>query len=220
MDLGDRMKEYEEHYQTEIPRRMPVVMRLDGKCFHSLTKGCEKPFDAGLRSAILLGVRDLLEEAPARMAYQQSDEVSLLFIDYNRFDTQQWLGGNIQKMASVAAAIMSVGFSKAWAKPGYFDARLIAIPERDIVNYFIWRQQDCMRNAVSMASRTVFSAKQLHEKHGGERKAMLASKGVKFEDYDLGFRQGTVITKSEVMAAPVFSKDRSFLEKFLTVEEE
>lgn len=220
MNIDDRMKMYEGTYQTEMPRRMPVVMRLDGKTFHTLTRNCERPFDKKLWQAIVGATQDLLEETHARVAYQQSDEVSLLFIDYNKFDSEQWVGGSTQKMVSISASIMGVGFSSRWGSPGYFDSRVMGIPERDVLNYFVWRQQDCMRNAVAMAARTEFSQKQLYGKHIDEQKTMLGEKGVKFDEYEAVFRFGTVVTKEGHHAAPVFSNDRDFLKKFLSVEEE
>ena len=220
MNIEDRMKFYEKTYQTDIPRRMPVVIRLDGKCFHSLAKNCEKPFDAKLWKSIVKATQAVLEETHARVAYQQSDEVSLLLIDYNKFDSQPWVGGNIQKMVSITAGIMSATFSAEWGKAGYFDSRVMAISERDIENYFVWRQQDAMRNAVAMAARTQFSQKQLHEKHIEEQKAMLGTKGFQFSDYPADFRMGTIITEREHHVAPLFSKEKDFLKKFLSVEEE
>ena len=164
-----------------------------------------------------------MKEIPARIAYQQSDEVSLLLIDYNRFDTEQWFGGVIQKMASVSASIMGVQFSSNWGKPGYFDSRVLAIPERDIENYFVWRQRDCMRNAAIMAAQSRFSHKHLHMKNADEMKMMLEKEGVRFDDYPGQFRFGTVITKTDRMSsidAPIFSKNRDFLKQYLSVEQE
>lgn len=221
MNIDDRMKMYEKTYQTDIPRRMPVVMRLDGKTFHSVAKNCKKPFDESLWSAIVEATKELLEECHARVAYQQSDEVSLLFIDYNKFDSDQWFGGNVQKMVSVSAAIMSAHFSKKWGvRMGYFDSRVMAIPERDVLNYFVWRQQDAMRNAVAMAARNEFSQKELHGKGVYEQESMLQRKGVRFEEYPEDFRMGTVITKEGHHPAPLFTQERDFLKKFLAVEEE
>ena len=111
MDLGDRMKAYEETFRNVLPVRMPAVIRLDGKAFHSLTRGCERPFDERLRLCLVEATKALLEEVPGRMAYHQSDEVSVLLIDYNHFDSEQWFKGVVQKIVSVAASVMGVEFS-------------------------------------------------------------------------------------------------------------
>ena len=47
--LGDRMKNnYENRAKTYLLRRTPVIIRLDGKAFHTFTRGFAKPFDARL----------------------------------------------------------------------------------------------------------------------------------------------------------------------------
>lgn len=220
MDLGDRMKAYEETFRTSLPVRMPAVIRLDGKAFHSLTRHCARPFDEKFHLCMIGAAAAILDEIPGRMAYCQSDEVSILLIDYNRFDTEQWFKGVVQKMVSVAASMMGVEFSARWGKAGYFDARVFVVPERDIVNYFIWRQRDAMRNAVSMAAQAHYSPKQLLGKHSDDMIGMLHEKGILFEDYPAWFRRGSVVTKIAAEAAPVFSKEREYLTQFLAIEEE
>lgn len=228
MNIDDRMKRYEAATRFQLTARMPVVIRLDGKAFHTFTKGCERPFDAGLRGALTCAAQALLEEVPARFAYAQSDEISLLLVDYNKFESQQWFDGFVQKMASVSASVMTGYFNRNWGgrrgdkinPPGFFDARVFPIPERDVENHFVWRQQDAMRNAVSMAAQAHFPHKELQGKHTGQMLGMLSEKGIKFEDYPAWFRLGSIITREAIDAAPVFTQDKLFLKKFLTVEEE
>lgn len=228
MNIDDRMKRYEAATRYQLTPRSPVVIRLDGKAFHTLTKDARRPYDTSIRDAMVYGAKMLLSEIPARFAYQQSDEVSLLLVDYNKFESQQWFDGIIQKMASVSASIMGVEFTTALGgvKHGYFDARVFEIPERDIENHFVWRQQDAMRNAVSMAAQAYFSSKELHGKHTGEMLEMLSVKGIKFDEMPAWFRFGTIVTRDrspegvKAEAAPVFTQDKTFLKKFLTVEEE
>lgn len=220
MELGDRMKKYEEPFRGMLPARMPAVIRVDGKAFHSLTRNCPRPFDWRVRDCLVEAARAAMYEIPARMAYHQSDEVSMLLVDYNRFDSAQWFNGVVQKIVSVAASVMGVQFSQRWGSAGYFDARVFVVPERDIRNYFIWRQQDAMRNALSMAAQAVHPQKQLQNKRGPELLAMLKRKDVQFEKYPAWFRRGSVITRDETVDAPVFSKEKDYLDKFLQVEEE
>lgn len=220
MDIDDRMKAYEEANRHKLTPRTPAVMRLDGKSFHTLTKHCQKPYDLKLRNDLVESVKELLNEVPARFAYHQSDEISLLLIDYNKFNSQQWFDGKIEKMVSVAASIMGAEFSLRWSKPGYFDARIFNVPERDVKNYFIWRQQDCMRNAVSMVAQASFSPKQLNLKNTQQKIQMLAEKGVDFHSTPDWFKFGTIITRTNMYAAPEFLKDREHLDAFLTIEEQ
>lgn len=220
MDLDVRMKAYEDAFRFRLPIRMPVVIRLDGKAFHTLTQKCERPFDAKLRGCLIGAATALLSEVPARMGYHQSDELSLLFVDYNKFDSQQWFDGVIQKMASVSASILGVQFTKGWGHAGYFDARVFPVPERDIENYFIWRQQDCMRNAVSMAAQAQFSHKELLGKHTDEMIGMLKERGIFFDQYPEWARFGSVVTRDGTVDTPIFSKHPEFLKQFLTVEDQ
>lgn len=215
------MKAYEETFRQKLPVRMPAVIRLDGKAFHTLTKNCEKPFDEKLNTALRDAVIALMEEVPARLAYMQSDEISLLLIDYNRFDTMQWFDGVVQKMASVSASIMGAQFSMRWGKPGYFDGRIFVVPERDIINYFIWRQQDCMRNAVSAAAQSVFSHKKLQGKNSLEMNEMLRAEGKPIEEFPDKLLRGTIVCQGASNTAQVFSESRGwFTKNFLSVEQE
>lgn len=43
--LGDRMKKYEYVTRTHLLPRTPVVIRIDGRAFHTFTRGFVKPFD-------------------------------------------------------------------------------------------------------------------------------------------------------------------------------
>lgn len=220
MDLGDRMKAYEETFRQKLPVRMPAIVRLDGKAFHTLTRGCEKPFDGKLQHAMSEGTLAVLEEMPARVAYGASDEVSFLLIDYNKFDSEQWFDGNVQKMASVAASVMVAHFTKEWGKPGYFDARVFVVPERDVVNYFVWRQRDCIRNSISACAQALFSPKQLHGKNSDDMKKMLMEAGKPYEQVEPLWRLGSVTKRGESAAAPNFVENRDFIKEFLKVEEE
>lgn len=221
MDLGERMKAYEEVFRQKLPIRMPVVIRLDGKAFHTLTRECEKPFDVKLNTAMRDAVLAMLEEIPARLAYMQSDEISLLLIDYNKRDSMQWFDGVVNKMVSVSASIMGAEFSMRWGKPGYFDARAFVVPERDIINYFIWRQQDCRRNAISSAAQSVFSPKQLHGKNSDEMTAMLESAGKTLNSFPEKLLRGTIAVRGTSDTARVFSENREwFSDNFLEIEEE
>lgn len=229
MELGDRMKSYEEVYRYKLPIRTPVIIRLDGVAFHTKTRNCVKPYDSQLKQEFVDAVTDLMEEIPARFAYHQSDEVSLLLIDYNKFDSQQWYGGIIQKMASISASILSARFNYDAVDGGpfkdggtsYFDSRVFSLPKEEVINYFIWRQRDCRRNAISGAAQAKFSQSKLNGVNQAEMITMLMSEGIYFEsDYPPEFRNGTFFLRGYNQPAPIFSDNRGFLEQYLKVEEE
>lgn len=115
--LGDRMKAYENISRTYLTRRIPVIIRLDGKAFHTFTRGLEKPFDKILMSVMQQTMKRLCEEVQGCVfGYTQSDEINLVLTDYATIQTDAWFGYNIQKMASVAASIATVEFNRILAE--------------------------------------------------------------------------------------------------------
>lgn len=115
--LGDRMKAYENISRTYLTRRIPVIIRLDGKAFHTFTRGLEKPFDKILMSVMQQTMKRLCEEVQGCVfGYTQSDEITLVLTDYAMIQTDAWFGYNIQKMASVAASIATVEFNRILAE--------------------------------------------------------------------------------------------------------
>ena len=219
--LGDRMKLFEDAHRIHLPPRMPIIIRVDGKAFHTLTRGCNKPFDDGIASAIDAAAIKLLEVVQtSRMAFAQSDEISLLLINYNRQDSEPWFDNNLQKMVSVSAAAASVGFTAAWSEPALFDSRAFVLTPQEVANYFLWRQQDSTRNSIHMVARSLYSHNQLVGKNVSEMQEMIFQKGINWNDYEPYWKRGRVITKEGVdRNIPIFSEDRQYIEKFLVVEE-
>lgn len=112
--LGDRMKEnYENRAKTYLVRRMPVIIRLDGKAFHTFTKGLKKPYDEIFHNTMNATMKYLCENIQGcKLGYTQSDEITLLLTDYDTLDTDAWFGYNVQKMCSVSASMATVAFNK------------------------------------------------------------------------------------------------------------
>ena len=96
--LGDRMKGYENIERKYLTRRLPTIIRVDGICFHSFTKGFQRPFDMILVESMWDTAKYLCENIMGcKIAYIQSDEISLLLTDYDNFTTQAWYDKNVQK---------------------------------------------------------------------------------------------------------------------------
>ena len=113
--LGDRMKGYENISRIYLTRRTPVIIRIDGKAFHSFTRGFAKPFDDVLIKSMQDTAKYLCENIMGcKLAYAQSDEISLLLVDYEKLGTQAWFDNNLQKMVSVAASMTTMAFNKAF----------------------------------------------------------------------------------------------------------
>lgn len=113
-DLGTRMKTYyEEIPKTRLMRRTPVAIRIDGKAFHTFTRGFQKPFDEVLGNAMVRTMEFLCKNIQGCVfGYTQSDELTLILIDYQTLDTCAWFDYEIQKMCSIAASMATMAFNK------------------------------------------------------------------------------------------------------------
>ena len=112
--LGDRMKSfYEDRYRIYLTRRMPVIIRVDGNAFHTFTKGLKRPFDPVFMGIMQKTCADLCKNIQGCVGgYVQSDEISLLLIDYNTITTDAWFDYNLQKVCSLAAARATMTFNQ------------------------------------------------------------------------------------------------------------
>ena len=111
--LGDRMKGYENVNRNYLTRRVPVIIRIDGKAFHTFTRGFKRPFDEILVKSMQETMKYLCENIQGCvLGYTQSDEITLVLIDYKRLDSCAWFDYNIQKMASIAASMATMAFNK------------------------------------------------------------------------------------------------------------
>lgn len=112
--LGDRMKNYyENRAKTYLVRRMPVIIRLDGKAFHTFTRGFVKPFDKRLIKTMQETTLELCKNIQGCVfGYTQSDEITLVLVDYNTLDTDAWFDYSVEKMCSVSAAMATLYFNR------------------------------------------------------------------------------------------------------------
>lgn len=119
--LGNRMKEYYENpYRFYLPRRSPMIIRLDMRAGHSFTKGFQRPFDDIFIKSIQETAKYLCENIEnVKCSYQQSDEISLLLTDYDNVGTQAWFNKNLQKMCSIAASMATLVFNRVFSKMFY-----------------------------------------------------------------------------------------------------
>lgn len=225
-DLGDRMKQsYEDRTRYLLPRRTYTIIRVDGKAFHTYTRGAVKPFDFKLMDIMDQTAKFLCEEIQgAQFAYIQSDEISILVTDFDKITTSAWFDGNIQKIVSVSASLATGKFNEFKFRdiPASFDARVFTIPDPiEVSNYLIWRQQDSVRNSISMAARSIYSHKELHSKNTGQMQEMLFRKGINWNNYPDGAKRGRVILYQDtnwiIVEPPSFTQDRTFLEKLIPI---
>lgn len=156
----------------------------------------------------------------ATFAYTQSDEISILLRDWDTLTTQQWFGGNIQKIVSISASMATVAFNyylKWWANTSLetanidftlydvpsnlpmFDSRVFCIPKEEVCNYFIWRQQDASRNSVQMLGHWHFSQREMHGLDNTQvQDKLITEKGVNWNDLETWKRRGGCVYKHQV----------------------
>jgi tRNA(His) 5'-end guanylyltransferase len=133
-DLGRRMKQdYEDALRLVLPRRSYVVIRIDGRSFHTFTKNLERPYSRLLADALDSAALSLCQEMiGCRFAYGQSDEYSFLLTDFEKENAPLWFDGNVQKMVSVSASLFTAYFNRAFPsdKIAAFDSRVLVISQK------------------------------------------------------------------------------------------
>lgn len=119
-DLAKRMKEYESVSRTKLINRLPVVLRLDGKSFHSFTKNFHKPFDKVLIKTMQDTMKYLCENIQGCvLGYTQSDEITLVLVNYEKLNSEPWFDYKVQKMCSIAASMATMAFNKNFLENMY-----------------------------------------------------------------------------------------------------
>lgn len=232
-NLGDRMKEfYENRTRNLLPRRTYTIIRVDGKAFHTYTRGLERPFDAKLIADMDTTACYMCENIQgAKLAFVQSDEISIVLTDFDKLGTNAWFDGNIQKMASISASLATAKFNELRPnKIALFDSRVFTIPTTvEVENYFIWRQQDTVRNSISSVAQSLYSPKQLHGKNTSEMQEMCFQKGVNWNDYEPKLKRGRLIVKEQYdkngamrtrwisIEPPIFTQERELLAELIPI---
>lgn len=226
--LTDRMKTYEQAYTQYLMKRTPVIIRLDGKAFHTWTTKLNRPFDDRLTDMMAETLQYLMQEIQGCVfAFSQSDEISLFLRDYDTLNTEAWFGSNLQKLVSVSASLTTAKFNQLASKYNlplaHFDSRVFLLPKEEVVNYFIFRQHDGIRNSVQMLAQDVLGHKTCQNKNNIMLKEILAETGTPWESLDVKFRHGIAMRKDETVASmnlPLFKDDRSYIEELVYVKPE
>lgn len=210
--LGDRQKQYEAVNDRILVPKMPFIIRVDGKAFHTYTRGFVKPFDEIMCKTMIETTKKLCEEIPgAVIGYTQSDEITIVCKYTDRIKSQAWFNGRVRKIETIAASKATKWFNKIFNEKvqeyienfegteqykhnlkmlynkkigmAEFDARAFNVPEWDCINNVIWRQQDAIRNSVEAVGHANFSTKQLHKVNCDEiKEKLLKEKGIDWEN--------------------------------------
>lgn len=245
--LSDRMKEYEDVSNIKLTKRTPVIARIDGKAFHTYTRGMKKPFDEILANIFQNVCINLVQQVQGcKLAYAQSDEISLLLTDWDKITTDSFFDYRVQKMSSVLASMTTMLFNKAvaemvlnfksldknrlalWKKKmgnAMFDARVFNLPKEEVCNYFIWRQEDASRNSIQSLGRSKFSAKQMSGKSNDEVQEMLFGEyGINWNNIETRWKRGICVERTSDgigtnFEIPLFKQNRDYIDKFLFTDD-
>lgn len=226
-DLGMRMYRYEHVSKNFLIRQMPVIIRLDGRSFGAFTRHFNKPFDSLFIQAMWDTAKALCAEVQnCRMAYVASDEISLVLLEKD-INAQPYFDNQVQKIVSTTAAFATMIFNQAFTRivnrhfenivddvltfdklnfyvkkfnMAMFDSRAFNLPVNEVTNYFIWRQEDYARNAVSQVARSFYKQHDLQNKSGRDLVDMIFEKNVEYyNDYAQHLRLGAVAFREEFL---------------------
>lgn len=218
-DIGTRMKNfYEQIPKTKLMRRCPVAIRIDGKAFHTYTRNFKRPFDSVFMRAMQETMKYLCENIQGCvLGYTQSDEITLILVDYEKINSSAWFDYEVQKLCSVSASMATMRFNQVFARlvqevkeegtedPQYvkvldkacetgamFDSRCFNIPKEEVTNLIYWRQLDASRNSIQMVGHANFSQKQMHGKSTSDIQDMLMlEKNINWNDFSVTCKRGS-----------------------------
>ena len=234
-DIGTRMKNfYEQIPKTKLMRRCPVAIRIDGKAFHTYTRHFKRPFDSVFMRAMQETMKYLCENIQGCvLGYTQSDEITLILVDYEKINSSAWFDYEVQKLCSVSASMATMRFNQVFARlvqevkeegtedPQYikvldkacetgamFDSRCFNIPKEEVTNLIYWRQLDASRNSIQMVGHANFSQKQMHGKSTSDIQDMLMlEKNINWNDFPVACKRGSCCIRGQADEDPSRTDD-------------
>ena len=261
--LGTRMKEYEAVSKNHLMRRTPVIIRLDGRAFHTFTRGLDKPFDSDFVTMMQQTMLHLCENIQGCvLGYTQSDEITLVLVDYQNRDSCAWFDNQVQEIASISASMATLYFNRElsemlrdleedlaaanyslpqahmyetnskkydkWYDKEYralFDSRVFNLPQYEVINNLIWRQQDATRNSINSVAQSLFSHKELQGISSKDlQDKMLTERDVNWNDYPTHLKRGCCAIKDSEgkwvldINIPIFTEDRDYIDRLVFLE--
>jgi tRNA(His) guanylyltransferase len=221
--FGDRMKSYEFNFKIALIRKIPVIIRVDGKSFHKFCKRFEKPYDLYFNTYMNNVMKYLCKNIQgAKFAERHSDEISILVTDLDSNETDAYFRYQVQKICSVVSSLATSEFcrqlflekvdlsivcdnlgevenkkfltgSEFWP---CFDCRCFNVPVQEVENYFWWRLKDAVRNSINMLSQSYFTHKELQGISCDEMQEMLFSRyKINWNNFDSGRKSGFICIK-------------------------
>ena len=225
-DLAKRMKDYEMRDRYFLQKRIPVAIRVDMRAGHTFTRGFKRPFDDIFMKSMQETAKYMCENmGNAKLAYVQSDEITIILTDYDTLETDCWFNYRTDKLCSISASMATMAFNKffeanvknyirnimpniltplaetymkAAEKGAMFDARVFNIPKEEVTNLIYWRQLDATRNSIQMVGQANFSHKELQNKTCNMIQDMLhEQKGINWNDYPTVCKRGSACIYTE-----------------------
>ncbi len=205
--LGDEQKGYEAAQTRYLTPGIPIIVRADGRAFHSFCRGLERPFDERLQRSMIETARYLLDKTAATIAYTQSDEITLVFALSDPL-AEMPFGGVARKIETLCAAGATAAFNREIASRipeksqllPEFDARCAQVPNLQAAfRNLLWRETDATRNSLSMAAQAHYSQKELQGAKRADLHEMLHRKGVNWSDYPAAFKRGTFLRRETIL---------------------
>lgn len=204
--IGERMKEYEAvTTSATLVKRLPLYARLDMRAGHTFCRGLDKPFDNAYASTMQEVTRQLVAKLGAAIGYTQSDEISLVWKDTSQAPFENRLFKLESVFAGMASAIFAVVGSKTKLKAKIekifpcFDCRVLNLPNlAEAANMLQWREQDSIKNSITLLALEHFSNKDIFKKNSAEKIKMLADIGVDYFSIPQELRNGAYFAREVV----------------------
>ena len=227
-EFDKMMREFEESLDQYIPEDKYMVARLDGRSFSKLTKYFEKPFSLNFHMKMLETVKALMTCGfNVKYGYTQSDEISLLFDRDEKLFNRK-----VRKYDSILGGTASAAFSLTCGKLAVMDCRMIPLPTKeDVCDYFLWRQEDSIRNALNCACYWALrqngkSARAASSILDGEsitsKRELLESFGLSFDELEPWKKYGSGMSWESISKAgtnPITGETHTVERKVLTANE-
>lgn len=218
--LNNRMKRYENVSKTSLVSRMPVILRIDGCHFHTFTREFIKPFDDVFMKSMQDTMKYLCKNIQGCvLGYTQSDEITLVLVDYKKLNSSSWFDNEVQKMCSVAASMAGMFFTRCFAYNAlyadvddeqykkyenaircgaYFDCRVFNVPKEDVCNCLLWRQQDAIRNSIQSLAQANFNHKELQGLNCNKlQDKLMIEKGINWNNLETTKKRGSCCIKEK-----------------------
>jgi tRNA(His) 5'-end guanylyltransferase len=230
-ELSKRIRSYEDVTRSYLYKKLPVIIRVDGKSFHKLTSFLDKPCDlrfiSVMDSTALVACHSF---QCCKFAYLQSDEISFLLSDLDTPNTEMWFNGDIRKICSISAATVSVSFTRIFngvitpVVDGVFDSKVFNLPIYEVENYFIERQKDAVRNSIQGYAQSFFSHKQLYKLSCKQlQEKMFTDRKFNWDKIDTSSKRGRCVIKNSDgnwivdNEIPIFTQDREYIRSRMVI---